>query len=57
LLAEIYDSEKNYLTKTDSMKGRVDVEAGGLFPFTFPLSGFGELFWHLLLENFSHLFE
>jgi len=36
LRAEIYDAEKNYLTRTDSIKGRVEVEAGGTVSLYIP---------------------
>ena len=51
--AEIYDAEKNYLTKTDSIKGRVEVEAGGTvslyIPFRVPGNYSGTYYWRILL--------
>jgi len=53
LLAEIYDGEKNYLTKTDSIKGRVDVEAGGTvslyIPFQVAGNYSGTYYWKISL--------
>jgi len=53
LLAEIYDGEKNYLTKTDSIKGRVDVDAGGTvslyIPFQVPGNYSGTYYWRIFL--------
>lgn len=53
LRAEIYDAEKNYLTKTDSIKGRVDVEAGGTvslyIPFQVPGNYSGTYYWKIFL--------
>lgn len=53
LRAEIYDAEKNYLTKTDSIKGRVEVEAGGTvslyIPFQVPGNYSGTYYWKIFL--------
>ena len=54
LRAEIYDSEKNYLTRTDSIKGRVEVEAGGTIslyiPFRVPGNYSGTYYWKIFLS-------
>ncbi|MFB0526074.1 MAG: hypothetical protein ACETVO_01220 [bacterium] len=53
LRAEIYDAEKNYLTKSDSIKGRVEVDAGGTvslyIPFQVPGNYSGTYYWKILL--------
>jgi len=53
LRAEIYDAEKNYLTKTDSIKGRVEVDAGGTvslyIPFPVPGNYSGTYYWKIFL--------
>lgn len=53
LRAEIYDAKKNYLTKTDSIKGRVEVEAGGTvslyIPFQVPGNYSGTYYWRISL--------
>lgn len=53
LRAEIYDAEKNYLTKTDSVRGKVEVEAGGTvslyIPFQVPGNYSGTYYWRIFL--------
>jgi len=53
LRAEIYDAEKNYLTKTDSVRGKVEVEAGGsvslYIPFQVPGNYSGSYYWKIFL--------
>ncbi len=53
LRTEIYDAERNYLTKTDSVKGWVEVEAGGTaslyIPFQVPGNYSGTYYWRILL--------
>lgn len=54
LRAEIYDAQKNYLTRTDSIKGRVEVEAGGTvslyIPFRVPGNYSGTYYWRIFLS-------
>ncbi|NIM03474.1 hypothetical protein GTN66_04925 [bacterium] len=54
LRAEIYDAQKNYLTRTDSIKGRVEVEAGGTvslyIPFRVPGNYSGTYYWRISLS-------
>jgi len=53
LRAEVYDAQKNYLTKTDFMKGSVEVESGGTvslyLPFLVPSTYSGTYFWRIFL--------
>lgn len=53
LRAEIYDAERNYLTKTDSVKGWVEVEAEGTaslyIPFQVPGNYSCTYYWRILL--------
>ena len=53
LRAEIYDAEKNYLTKTDSVKGKVEVGAGRTLslyiPFQVPGNYSGTYYWKIFL--------
>jgi len=53
LRAEIYDGEKNYLTRTESIKGGVEVEPGGTvslyIPFQVPGNYSGTYYWRIFL--------
>ncbi len=53
LRAEIYDEQKNYLTRTESIKGRVEVEPGGTvslyIPFQVPGNYSGTYYWKIFL--------
>lgn len=54
LRAEIYDAGMNYLAKTDSIKGKVEVNAGGTvslyIPFQVPENYSGTYYWRIFLS-------
>jgi hypothetical protein len=53
LRAEIYDGEKNYLTRTESIKGEAEVDPGGTvslyIPFQVPENYSGTYYWRIFL--------
>jgi len=59
LRAEIYNSERNYLTKTDSIIGRVDVETGGTVslyvPFHVPGNYSNTYYWRIFLAYLNEV--
>ena len=59
LRAEIYDADKNYLTKTDSVRGKVEVEAGGTvslyIPFRVPGNYSGTYYWRIFLTYLKEI--